>query len=149
VTNRASEQDTGSPSALRRLNLAHVLRVIRVEGPLPRSEVARLSGLSKPTVNEAAERLLADGLIIESMDSGSDQRRRPGPKARILRFNSRRWLVVGVDVGGAKILAVLSDLDGNILIADDPWPGVELVDGVQLPSDSPGLGVRQEVPSPR
>jgi L-Ala-D/L-Glu epimerase / N-acetyl-D-glutamate racemase len=41
------------------------------------------------------------------------------------------------------------DLDGNILIADDPWPGVELVDGVQLPSASPGLGVRQAVPSPR
>jgi L-alanine-DL-glutamate epimerase-like enolase superfamily enzyme len=41
------------------------------------------------------------------------------------------------------------DLDGNILIAHDPWPGVELVDGVQLPSPSPGLGVRQAVPSPR
>jgi L-Ala-D/L-Glu epimerase len=34
------------------------------------------------------------------------------------------------------------DLDGNLLLAEDPWPGVELVDGVQLPSDRPGLGVR-------
>jgi L-alanine-DL-glutamate epimerase-like enolase superfamily enzyme len=34
------------------------------------------------------------------------------------------------------------DLDGNLLLAEDPWPGVELVDGVQLPSDEPGLGVR-------
>jgi L-alanine-DL-glutamate epimerase-like enolase superfamily enzyme len=33
------------------------------------------------------------------------------------------------------------DLDGNILIAHDPWPGVRLVDGVQLPSEEPGLGV--------
>jgi L-alanine-DL-glutamate epimerase-like enolase superfamily enzyme len=33
------------------------------------------------------------------------------------------------------------DLDGNLLLADDPWPGVELVDGVQLPADEPGLGV--------
>jgi len=33
------------------------------------------------------------------------------------------------------------DLDGNLLLRHDPWPGVELVDGVQLPSDSPGLGV--------
>jgi L-alanine-DL-glutamate epimerase-like enolase superfamily enzyme len=41
------------------------------------------------------------------------------------------------------------DLDGNILLREDPWPGVELVEGVQLPSESPGLGVRQEVPSPR
>jgi L-alanine-DL-glutamate epimerase-like enolase superfamily enzyme len=34
------------------------------------------------------------------------------------------------------------DLDGNLLLAVDPCPGVELVDGAQLPSDRPGLGVR-------
>jgi len=33
------------------------------------------------------------------------------------------------------------DLDGNVLLADDPWVGVELVDGVQVPSELPGLGV--------
>jgi L-Ala-D/L-Glu epimerase / N-acetyl-D-glutamate racemase len=33
------------------------------------------------------------------------------------------------------------DLDGNLLLRDDPWPGVELVDGVQVPSLEPGLGV--------
>jgi L-Ala-D/L-Glu epimerase / N-acetyl-D-glutamate racemase len=41
------------------------------------------------------------------------------------------------------------DLDGNLLLAHDPWPGVELVDGVQLPSNDPGLGVREAVPDPR
>jgi L-alanine-DL-glutamate epimerase-like enolase superfamily enzyme len=41
------------------------------------------------------------------------------------------------------------DLDGNLLLAEDPWPGVELVDGVQLPSDAPGLGVREAVPGSR
>jgi L-alanine-DL-glutamate epimerase-like enolase superfamily enzyme len=35
------------------------------------------------------------------------------------------------------------DLDGNLLLAEDPWPGVELVDGVQVSSEEPGLGVRQ------
>ena len=33
------------------------------------------------------------------------------------------------------------DLDGNLLIAHDPWPGVPFVDGVQLPPEEPGLGV--------
>jgi L-alanine-DL-glutamate epimerase-like enolase superfamily enzyme len=33
------------------------------------------------------------------------------------------------------------DLDGNLLLAEDPWEGVEFVDGVQVPSDQPGLGV--------
>jgi L-alanine-DL-glutamate epimerase-like enolase superfamily enzyme len=34
------------------------------------------------------------------------------------------------------------DLDGNLLLAEDPCPGVDLVDGVQVPSDRPGLGIR-------
>ena len=51
---------------------------------------------------------------------------------------------------GAQIASLFDhvDLDGNILIAHDPWPGVAFVDGVQLPSDQPGLGVRQ-VPAAR
>jgi L-alanine-DL-glutamate epimerase-like enolase superfamily enzyme len=35
------------------------------------------------------------------------------------------------------------DLDGNLLLGHDPWPGVPFVDGVQLPPEEPGLGVRQ------
>ncbi len=33
------------------------------------------------------------------------------------------------------------DLDGNLLLVEDPWPGVEFTDGIQVPSDRPGLGV--------
>jgi L-Ala-D/L-Glu epimerase len=52
---------------------------------------------------------------------------------------------------GAQIASLCDhvDLDGNLLLRHDPWPGVELVDGVQLPSNSPGLGVREAVPDPR
>jgi len=44
---------------------------------------------------------------------------------------------------GASVASLFDhvDLDGNILIAHDPWPGVDFVDGVQLPSERPGLGV--------
>ena len=105
----------GSPSVLRRLNLAHVLRIIRSDGPMPRSDVVRASGISKPTVNEVVETLLAEGLITESLDGGTERPRRPGPRARLLQFNSRRRLVVGVDVEASRILALLSDLDGIIL----------------------------------
>jgi L-alanine-DL-glutamate epimerase-like enolase superfamily enzyme len=34
------------------------------------------------------------------------------------------------------------DLDGNLLLAEDPCPGVAFTAGVQVPSDGPGLGVR-------
>ena len=41
------------------------------------------------------------------------------------------------------------DLDGNLLIREDPWPGVAFENGVQVPSDRPGLGVREAIPDPR
>jgi L-alanine-DL-glutamate epimerase-like enolase superfamily enzyme len=44
---------------------------------------------------------------------------------------------------GAHIASLFEhvDLDGNILLGEDPFPGVQLVDGVQLPAERPGLGV--------
>ncbi|MBA2614431.1 MAG: dipeptide epimerase [Actinobacteria bacterium] len=52
---------------------------------------------------------------------------------------------------GAQVASLCDhvDLDGNLLLADDPWPGVAFDGGVQLPSVEPGLGVREAVPDPR
>ena len=58
----------------------------------------------------------------------------------------------GLGIAAGAALASLCDhvdLDGNLLIARDPWPGVELADGIQTPSEEPGLGVRQAVPDSR
>ena len=44
---------------------------------------------------------------------------------------------------GAQIASLFDhvDLDGNLLLTHDLWPGVPFVDGVQLPPEEPGLGV--------
>ena len=58
----------------------------------------------------------------------------------------------GLGIAAACQVASLCDhvdLDGNLLLAQDPCPGVELVDGIQLPSESPGLGVHAAVPGSR
>ncbi len=58
----------------------------------------------------------------------------------------------GLGIAAGTCVAPLCDhvdLDGNLLLAHDPWPGVAFADGVQLPSDEPGLGVREAVPDPR
>jgi L-alanine-DL-glutamate epimerase-like enolase superfamily enzyme len=50
----------------------------------------------------------------------------------------------GLGIAAACAVAPLCDhvdLDGNLLIAADPWHGVAFVDGVQVPSHRPGLGV--------
>jgi L-alanine-DL-glutamate epimerase-like enolase superfamily enzyme len=52
---------------------------------------------------------------------------------------------------GAHIASLMDhvDLDGNLLLAQDPWPGVTFSDGVQVPADAPGLGVERRTTSER
>jgi len=97
----------------------------------------------------------AHGINIKLAKSG-------GIREAVRMAHAARALGLGVMLGcmvesglgiaaGAHVASLCDhvDLDGNLLLADDPWPGVALVDGVQLPSQSPGLGVRHAVPSPR
>jgi L-alanine-DL-glutamate epimerase-like enolase superfamily enzyme len=104
-------------------------------------------------VPACAER--AHGLTVKLAKSG-------GIREAVRIAHAGRALGLGLMLGcmnesglavaaGAQIASLFDhvDLDGNLLLAEDPWPGVELVDGVQLPSDSPGLGVREAVSDPR
>jgi L-alanine-DL-glutamate epimerase-like enolase superfamily enzyme len=89
----------------------------------------------------------AHGINIKLAKSG-------GIREAVRMVHAARALGLGVMLGcmiesglgiapGAHIASLMDhiDLDGNLLLASDPWPGVELVDGVQLPSNAPGLGV--------
>jgi L-Ala-D/L-Glu epimerase len=104
-------------------------------------------------VAACAER--AHGLTVKLAKSG-------GIREAIRMAHAGRALGLGLMLGcmnesglavaaGAACASLFDhvDLDGNLLLVDDPWPGVELVDGVQLPSNDPGLGVREAVPDPR
>jgi L-alanine-DL-glutamate epimerase-like enolase superfamily enzyme len=96
-------------------------------------------------VAACAER--AHGINIKLAKSG-------GIREAVRMANAARALGLGVMLGcmiesglgiaaGCQVASLCDhvDLDGNLLLAHDPWPGVELLDGVQLPPDAPGLGV--------
>ncbi len=99
----------------------------------------------------AACREIAHGVTIKLAKSG-------GIREAVRMAHAARALGLGVMLGcmvesglgiaaGAAIASLCDyvDLDGNLLLAADPWPGIELVDGVQLPSERPGLGVARRV----
>jgi L-alanine-DL-glutamate epimerase-like enolase superfamily enzyme len=51
----------------------------------------------------------------------------------------------GLGIAAGCVVAPLCDhvdLDGNLLLAEDPFPGPAFEDGVQVPADAPGLGAR-------
>jgi DNA-binding Lrp family transcriptional regulator len=107
-----------SPGLLRQLNVAAVLRVIRDGGAVTRPEIARHTGLSKPTVKFVVEALLADGYIREAVPDGDAQPRRPGPRANVLSFRSDLGHILGLDIGAKKILALVTDLEGRIIASE-------------------------------
>lgn len=108
----------GSPALLRRLNSALVLRTIRASGPLSRAELARTTRLSKPTVNQVVEDLLAGGLIVESAMYDRPHPPRPGRPSRLLSFRPDLGYVLGIDIGADKILVLAADLNGAVVAAN-------------------------------
>jgi L-Ala-D/L-Glu epimerase len=90
---------------------------------------------------------IAHGINIKLAKSGGIREAvRMAHAARALGLGVMLGCMIESGLGIAAGCAVASlcdhvDLDGNLLIADDPWPGVAFVDGVQVPSDKPGLGV--------
>jgi L-alanine-DL-glutamate epimerase-like enolase superfamily enzyme len=98
---------------------------------------------------------IAHGINIKLAKSGGiREAERMTHAARALGLGVMLGCMVesGLGIAAAAQIASLCDhvdLDGNLLLAHDPWPGVEFRDGVQVPSDEPGLGVREEVRSSR
>jgi L-Ala-D/L-Glu epimerase / N-acetyl-D-glutamate racemase len=96
---------------------------------------------------------IAHGINIKLAKSGGIREAvRMAHAARALELDVMLGCMVESGLGIAAGAAIASlcdhvDLDGNLLLASDPWPGVELVDGVQVPADAPGLGVRPTVPA--
>jgi L-Ala-D/L-Glu epimerase len=98
-------------------------------------------------VAPCAER--AHGVNLKLAKSG-------GIREAVRMVHAARALGLGVMLGcmvesglgiaaGAHIASLFDhvDLDGNLLLASDPWPGVTFEHGIQLPSTEPGLGVRR------
>jgi L-alanine-DL-glutamate epimerase-like enolase superfamily enzyme len=93
---------------------------------------------------------IAHGINIKLAKSGGIREAiRMTHAARALRMGVMLGCMLesGLGIAAGCCVAPLCDhidLDGNLLVREDPWPGVELVDGVQVPSLEPGLGVSQK-----
>ena len=90
---------------------------------------------------------VAHGITIKLAKSGGIREAiRMTHAARALRLGVMLGCMLesGLGIAAGCCVAPLCDhvdLDGNLLLREDPCPGVELVDGVQVPAVAPGLGV--------
>jgi predicted NBD/HSP70 family sugar kinase len=88
-----------------------VLEFVRRDGPVSRAQIARGSGLSKPTVSQALVALERAKLVREAGRTSGGK----GPTAVLYEMNPSAGWVVGIDVGREYVRAAVADLTGRIV----------------------------------
>ena len=101
----------GTPSLLRAMNDRAALELLLAHGPLSRTRIGHLTGLSKPTASQLLARLEAAGLVVATGTDGG----RPGPNAQLYALNARVAHVGGLDVTPERTRAAVADLTGAIV----------------------------------
>ncbi|MFD3328312.1 ROK family transcriptional regulator [Streptomyces sp. NPDC058701] len=103
----------GDPSLLRRINSAVVLRALRAAESPTLTDLTRVTGLSRPTVEGVVEGLIATGLVVEA--GAEEGARRQGRPARRFRFRAEAGHLLGIEIGSHRVAVLLSGLNGRII----------------------------------
>jgi predicted NBD/HSP70 family sugar kinase len=104
------EPSGGDLSRLRQLNALAVMRALREDKPLTLTELAKRTGLSRASTEDVARELLERGWVAEVEPTAGTV----GRPARRYRFRADAGRVLGVDIGGHTIRALVTDLDGDV-----------------------------------
>ncbi|WP_395570733.1 ROK family protein [Streptomyces sp. BK79] len=110
----------GTPSVLRAMNDRAALDLLLEHGPLSRTRIGGLTGLSKPTASQVLARLEAAGLVL----AGGTTEGRPGPGAQLYEVNPAAAYAAGLDVTADRLLAAVADVTGRTVGRYElPTPG--------------------------
>ncbi|MGW6220580.1 ROK family transcriptional regulator [Streptomyces olivaceus] len=110
----------GTPRVLRAMNDRAALDLLLEHGPLSRTRIGKLTGLSKPTASQLLARLEAAGLVL----AGGTTEGRPGPGAQLYEVNPSAAYAAGLDVTPARVLAAVADVTGRTVGRYElPTPG--------------------------
>jgi predicted NBD/HSP70 family sugar kinase len=114
-----SRQPVGAPARpllLRQMNARTVLEMIRERAPISRAEIARLAGISKPTVSLALRALEDAGLVREAPAPDADG---PTYGATFYEPDPDAAAVLAIDIGGRYLRSALADVSGSVRARED------------------------------
>lgn len=97
---------------MREVNRSIIYDLIRQSGDISRTDLARASSLTKPTVSTIVEELLAEGIVSEVGFSKSEPT--GGRRARLLRFNPDASAYIGVRFGVKSTSVILANGLGEV-----------------------------------
>ncbi|GAA4985535.1 ROK family transcriptional regulator [Kitasatospora paranensis] len=115
---KAQQAQTAQPWSRQRLRSNNewlLLELLRTGGPSSRAQLARDTGLSKPTVSSALANLEQAGLAREAGLLAPER----GRVAVLYEPDPAAGYVLGIDVGRARLRVALTDLAGRIVGRQD------------------------------
>jgi predicted NBD/HSP70 family sugar kinase len=101
----------GNRDLIREINRSNVLNAIKMEGPIARSEIARLTGLSPATITGISAELIAEDLVFEKAAGDSSGGRPP----ILLALNPAGRYAIGIKLAEESVTGVITDLEATIL----------------------------------
>ena len=110
----ASSVPTSGPATT-----GEVFSLIRDGRALTRSDVGRLTGLSRTAVAARLTALLGSGLVVEGLDDDDRAPSTGGRPAVHLRFNRDAGVVLAGAIGRSRTQLAVCDLDGTVLVSVD------------------------------
>jgi predicted NBD/HSP70 family sugar kinase len=112
----------GPPGSLERMRAANrrmILSVLAAEGPSGRAALGRATGLSRTTVSNLVQDLIADGRVVETTDRGTPHKGGSGRPPVLVALAAPSGGVAGVDIGHRHLRVAVADRSGQVLAEDE------------------------------
>jgi len=104
--------EKGDPEQARQINIALILNLLRFEGVLSRTQIAKKLNLSKMTISAIISDLIDEHLIVEIGEGKGDKN--GGRKPILLKLTENTKYIIGIDVGRKNIAVAISGISGAI-----------------------------------
>jgi predicted NBD/HSP70 family sugar kinase len=106
--------EPGTFGTQRELNRLRVVDALRRSGTASRSDLARMTGLSRTTVATLVSDLQARGLVVEQADARAEPSGRGRPPV-LLRLDAAAGAALGLDFGHRHVRVAVADLSSTVL----------------------------------
>ncbi len=115
---------TANANLQNKINVSVIFNYIREHGPTYRARISKDLNISAPAVSRIIEKLISDGYVIETSKIKTGSGKRPTQ----LMINSKKGIVIGIDLIKERTKIAVSDFSGKITYTTHGFKISERVD---------------------
>lgn len=108
---------TGTPQFMKSINRATIVDALVKNSPISQTRICEITGLSRATVSTIVNELKQERLIVEVSKEVSTG----GRRQTLLKLDENAGYVVGIDLGGTKMVGAVTNLNGKFIVKMR-WP---------------------------